>query len=179
MSFDIPDSATVLSLKTYSKVRHMDITDEEERAVIDGESIPQENLKLAGLIPLNDVIKASNDIHSAHQKISGNILLVRKVRLTSPDLFWTAFLSQNKVLGTTSALLNANAATTIATTLTLYLSSTITLLQLIALWLKLKVHGLHSMENKYGTTSTFQGSKTCKKPKVKHKNFSKKFANLT
>ena len=132
MSFDIPDSATVLSLKTYSKVRHMDITDEEERAVIDVESIPQENLKLAGLIPLNDAIKASNDIHSAHQKISGNILLVRKVRLTSPDLYWTAFLSQNRVLGTTSALLNANADNTIATTLTLYLNSTITLLQLIA-----------------------------------------------
>jgi type I restriction-modification system DNA methylase subunit len=132
MSFDIPDSATILSLKTYSKVRHVDITNEEERAIIDVESIPQENLKLAGLIPLNDAIRASNDIQSAYQKISGNILLIRKVRLTSADLFWTAFLSQNKVLGTTSALLNANADNTIAIPLTLYLNSAITLLQLIA-----------------------------------------------
>ncbi|MEM3697936.1 MAG: N-6 DNA methylase [Candidatus Bathyarchaeia archaeon] len=133
MTFEIPESATVFSLKTYSKVNHMDITDEEERAIIDAESIPQETLKLASLLPLNNAIRAANDVSSAYKNISGNILLVRKVRLTSPDLFWTAFLSKNKMLGTTSALLNMNITdATLAVPLVLYLNSTITFLQLIA-----------------------------------------------
>ncbi|MGC8896546.1 MAG: HsdM family class I SAM-dependent methyltransferase [Candidatus Bathyarchaeia archaeon] len=133
MSFEIPVNATVFSLRTYSKVNHMDITDEEERAIIDAESIPQETLKLAGLLPLNNAIKAANDVSSAYKNISGNILLIRKARLTSPDLFWTAFFSKNKMLGTTSALLNMNVTdVTIAAPLVLYLNSTVTFLQLIA-----------------------------------------------
>ncbi|MEM2254973.1 MAG: N-6 DNA methylase [Candidatus Bathyarchaeia archaeon] len=134
ISFGLPTSSTVFSLRTYSKVKHIDITDEEERAIIDAESTPQEMLKLVGLLPLNNTIIAANDIYSAYEKISGNILLVRKARLTSSDLFWTAFLSKNKVLGTTSALLNMNVVdVTLGAPLALYLNSTIAFLQLISL----------------------------------------------
>ncbi|MEM2781078.1 MAG: N-6 DNA methylase [Candidatus Bathyarchaeia archaeon] len=132
LSLEIPIDNAVRSLRTYSKVKHIDITDEEELAIIDAESISQEVLRLTGLIPLEKAIRAASDISSAYKKISGNILLVRKARLTSPDLFWTAFFSNNKVLGTTSALLNANAENTIVIPLTLYLNSTIGFLQLLA-----------------------------------------------
>jgi 16S rRNA G966 N2-methylase RsmD len=132
-SFKIPIGATVSSLRTYSKVRHMDITDEEEIAIIDAELIPRETLKLASLLPLNDAIKAANDISSAHAHLSGNILLVRKVRLTSPDFFWSVFSSNRKMLGTTSALLNMNITDRrITIPMILYLNSTITFLQLIS-----------------------------------------------
>jgi type I restriction-modification system DNA methylase subunit len=133
-SFKIPMSSTVSSLRTYSKVRHLDITDEEEIAIIDAELIPHETLKMASLLPLNDAIKATKDISSAYDHLSGNILLVRKVRLTSPDFFWTAFFSNKRMLGTTSALLNMNIADHKMTVpLILYLNSTITFLQLISL----------------------------------------------
>jgi len=132
LSLEIPINNAVPSLRTYSKVKHIDISGEEELAIIDAESIPQEVLRSTGLIPLEKAIKAARDISSAYKNISGNILLVRKARLTSPDLFWTAFFSNNKVLGTTSALLNANAENTIIIPLTLYLNSTINFLQLLA-----------------------------------------------
>jgi hypothetical protein len=133
ISFSVPIIATVPSLRTYSKVRHMDLTDEEEIALIHVESISRETLKLAGLLPLNNAIKAANDILSAYNHISSNILPVRKVRLTSPNFFWTAFISNKKMLGTTSALLNLNAIDhKITIPLILYLNSSITFLQLMA-----------------------------------------------
>jgi len=133
ISFEVPITATVSSLRTYSKVRHIDLTGEEEIALIDVESVSPETLKLVGLIPLNDAIKAANDILSAYNNISSNILIARKVRITSPNFFWNAFISKKKMLGTTSALLIMSTSDhSIDIPLIIYLNSSITFLQLIA-----------------------------------------------
>jgi type I restriction-modification system DNA methylase subunit len=132
-TFEIPVSSCIPSLRTYSKVRHMDISNEEEAAIIDVDAIPEAILRLAGLIPKNDTLKAANDISQAFEKISGNMLLSRKIRLNSKDLYWTAVISDKKLLGTTSAWLMMDVKDkTIAKSLVLYLNSTIALLQLLS-----------------------------------------------
>lgn len=133
LSTTTPISATVPSLRTYSKVKHLDITNEEELAIVDPNAIPGEVLRLAGLMPPRNVIEAARDIEDAHNDLAGNIQLVRRTQLSSPELYWLAFYSDRNVLGTTSALLNMNVDNAVwRKGLTLYLNSTIALLQLIA-----------------------------------------------
>ena len=85
------------------------------------------------LIPMDKVMEAAKDIKVAHNDLGGNFLLVRKIRLTSPALHWLAFYCDNKIIGTTSALLNMNFEDTrIGKVLVLYFNSIATILQLIA-----------------------------------------------
>jgi hypothetical protein len=129
----IPRDSTVPSLRTYSGVRHIDITGEEEIALVNSNSLSKEMLKLSGLIPLSKVSKAARDIRLAYNELADNILLVRKNQLSSPGLYWMAFYSDNRVLGTTSGLLNMHVTDgRVKKVLTLYLNSVIVLLQLIA-----------------------------------------------
>ncbi|MCD6264203.1 N-6 DNA methylase [Candidatus Bathyarchaeota archaeon] len=129
----LPVAAVIPSLRTYSKVKHLDISNEEEFAIIDPTEIPSDKLKLAGLIPLNESIKAGNDIRSAYNNLAGNVLILRRNQLSSPDLYWLSFFSEKPVLGITSALLNLRTTDlTTAKILTLYFNSVITLLQLIS-----------------------------------------------
>jgi len=120
-------------LRTYSGVRHIDITADEEVAIVDSKILPKEMLKISGLIPSSKVSKAARDIRLAHNELADNVLLVRKNQLSSPGLYWVAFYSDNKVLGTTSGLLNMHIADNrVKKVLTIYLNSIIVLLQLIA-----------------------------------------------
>jgi len=133
LSVKLPLDATVPSLRTYSQVRHLDITGEEEFAIINPDVLSVETLRLAGLLPSNFLAKAADDIKSAHEDLAGNFLMVRKARLSSPELYWLTFYSSNNVLGTTSALLNLQVPDKQqGKILSVYLNSTIAFLQLIA-----------------------------------------------
>jgi len=132
VSFAVSMKDLVLSLRSYSKIKHFDVSDEEEAAIINPSALPSEILKLTGLIPEDEVIKAGRDIAKAYADLASNILLVRRTQVSSPELYWLAFHSQNRVLGTTSALLNLHTKNQeITKPLALYLNSIVTLIQLL------------------------------------------------
>ena len=129
----IPRDSTVLSLRTYSGVKHIDITGDEEIALVDPKVLSEEMLKLSGLIPSGQASKAARNIRLAHDELAENILLVRKNQLSSPGLYWMAFYSDNRVLGTTSGLLNMHVTNNrTKKVLVVYFNSVVVLLQLIA-----------------------------------------------
>jgi type I restriction-modification system DNA methylase subunit len=132
-SVAIPISATVPSLRTYSQVKHLNITNEEEFAIINPNILPNDILKLTDLLPPTNLFEATKDIKSAHDDLAGNFLLVRKIRLSSPELYWLTFYSKNKIIGTTSALLNMQVADAEkGKALAVYLNSVLSVIQLIA-----------------------------------------------
>ncbi|MDI6805909.1 MAG: hypothetical protein QMD20_04510 [Candidatus Bathyarchaeia archaeon] len=98
-SFEVPLSSSVVSLRTYSGVCHFNIAGEEEIAITDPDALPKHILRLAGLIPKENVEKATQDIKSAYTNFSGKILIARRIGLTSNNAFWVAFYSSNSVLG--------------------------------------------------------------------------------
>lgn len=129
----VPINSTIPSLRTYSKVRHMDLTNEEEVAIIEPHALSDVVRKFTGLEPLDKANEAAYDIKSGYDDLTGNFLLARKIRLTSSNLFWMALYSENNILGTTSAYLNMHVENKDkGKALILYLNSTLTLLQLIA-----------------------------------------------
>ncbi|MEM4713388.1 MAG: N-6 DNA methylase [Candidatus Bathyarchaeia archaeon] len=133
ISFTLSKKDLVSSLRSYSKVNHLDISDEEEVAIINPSALPMEIARLAGLIPIAETEKAARDIEKAYADLASNIMLVRRTQISSPELYWLAFYSRNKVIGTTSALLNLYVKNpNIMKPLVLYLNSIVTLIQLIA-----------------------------------------------
>jgi predicted RNA methylase len=134
-SFIIPKSACVPSLRTYANVKHMDVTGEEECAIINYQVINQRYLTSAGLIDRTLLHKATNDIKEAYKEIAGHILLARRLQLTSPNVYWLAFYSSNKIIGPSAPMICLklkNEKDDYYKVLTLYLNSSITFLQLLA-----------------------------------------------
>ncbi|MGQ9538635.1 MAG: HsdM family class I SAM-dependent methyltransferase, partial [Candidatus Bathycorpusculaceae bacterium] len=131
-SFHVSYRATVPSLRTYSQAQHMDLTNDEEVAIIDIGAIPSEALQLSGLVPIEFAVRAAKDIKDAYQVLASNLLLVRRVQLSSPQLFWLALYSDNQVISN-AVLLNVQITNSnLAKILTLYLNSAIVLLQLLS-----------------------------------------------
>lgn len=129
----IPIDSIVRSLRTYSEVKHVDITDEEEVAIIEPSAISSEIIELTGLVPIANSIIASNDIREAHTNLAGNVLLLRRNQISSPGLYWLAFYSDRPVLGITSAFWNMQTQDIESAKLyTVYFNSIISLTQLIA-----------------------------------------------
>jgi 16S rRNA G966 N2-methylase RsmD len=129
--FKLPIDSLILSLRTYSGVRHLDISGEEEFGIVNPDLMEEHILRLSGLIPVEKVKQASTDIKEAYNDFAGNVLLTRRIRLTSPNAYWTAFYSNNVVLGSqlpTIQVRNISHAKMLA----LYLNSTVCLLQLIS-----------------------------------------------
>ena len=122
----------VCSLRTYAGVKHMDITGEEEYAII-SPNIPKDVKKMVGLTDENKLKEACKDIKGAYRDHAGNILLDRKVRLNK--IYYLAYYSENKCIGITSAMLNMdiNLPNELRKVLVLYLNSTFNLIQLLAL----------------------------------------------
>jgi hypothetical protein len=130
--FKLPLEKFVPSLRTYSEVPHIDITGEEEFALVDSKALPLEVIKLAGLIPQEKLDMAIVDIRCAHEDIASNVLLTRRTQLTSPGLYWLVFYSDNDTLSN-AVLLNMRVKDAItAKILALYLNSTVAFIQLIA-----------------------------------------------
>jgi len=133
-SFSIPKNACVCSLRTCTNVKHTNVSGEEEYAIIDPQNI-ERYLTLAGLVKRELLYKAANDIKVAYNKIAGHILLARRLRLTSTNVYWLAFYSNNRIIGPSAPMIclklkeeNLN----YYKVLTLYLNSSITFLQLLA-----------------------------------------------
>ncbi|MEM0095689.1 MAG: N-6 DNA methylase [Candidatus Bathyarchaeia archaeon] len=129
--FDVFHTASIPSLRSYSGVKHFDITNEEEFAIIDPGVVPRHILNLTGMLPLSEVYKASNDIKEAYNSIAGNALIARRVQLTSPGAYWLAFFSSNKILGSqlpSVQFKNHNEGKL----LTMYWNSVVTLVQLLS-----------------------------------------------
>lgn len=129
--FDIPSSATILSLRTYSGVRLMNLSSNEEFAIINPEVIPRHVLNLTGLIPFRKVSQAAEDIKKAHKDLAGNVLIARRIQLTSPGAYWLAFYSDERILGSqlpSISMKNKDYGKIFA----LYLNSIIALIQLLS-----------------------------------------------
>jgi predicted RNA methylase len=134
-TFTVPKDACVHSLRTYAGIRHMDVTGEEEYAIIKPQVINERFLISAGLVDKTKLYRASNDIKSAYEAIAGNILLVRRARITSSNLYWLALYSSNKIIGPSSPMICLklkNERDDYYKALTLYLNSSLALIQLLA-----------------------------------------------
>jgi len=128
---DLPKAATVPCLRTYSGVKQIDITGEEEFAIIEASAIPEDIRNLLNLVPFEKVAKASLDIKKAHQELAGRVLLARRIQLSSPGAYWLAFYSDNEILGSQLPSIkveNENQGKILA----LYLNSIVALLQLVS-----------------------------------------------
>jgi predicted RNA methylase len=133
--FGVSRSSCVYSLRTPAGVRHLDITGEEEYAIINSHAIPGNLLKIAGLVSRSKLEKASNDVKKAYKDLAGNILLVRRAQLTSPNIYWLSFFSTNKIIGPSAPMIcvaTESLELDKSRILTLYLNSSITLIQLLA-----------------------------------------------
>ncbi len=123
----------VPSLRTYSGVKHLNLTHQEELAIVNPRSVPKQIRDLVGLVNPENLNRASKDIRSAYNDLAGEIVLARRIQLPSPGLHWLAWFTSNKAIGTTSALLNMRIKEgDIGKLMVLYLNSTIALLQLLA-----------------------------------------------
>jgi hypothetical protein len=133
--FEVPKNALVRSLRTYAGVKHLDISGEEEYAIINPKVISKEHLRLGGLIDDEKLNKASIDIKEAYNEVAGHALLVRRARLTSPNIYWLAFFSGNKIIGPSSPMICMrlkSESPEYYKAIVLYLNSSITSLQLLA-----------------------------------------------
>jgi hypothetical protein len=133
--FEISKLSCIPSLRTPADVRHIDITAEEEYAIINPQAIPNDLLRMAGLVDRADLDEACNDLKRAYIELAGNILLVRRARLTSPNIYWLTFFSNNKIIGPSAPMICVRTdklGLDGTRLLALYLNSSIALLQLLA-----------------------------------------------
>jgi 16S rRNA G966 N2-methylase RsmD len=131
INFRLHLDCLVPSLRTYSGVKHLDISNEEEFGIVSCASVEEHVLQISGLLPREQVERASKDIREAYANFAGNLLLTRRIRLTSPNAFWLAFYSDNKVLGSQLPVIQTRDKSH-RKVLALYLNSTICLLQLLS-----------------------------------------------
>ncbi len=133
MVFSILLDDLIASLRTPSGVRHINITNEEEMAIVNPNTLPTETLRLAGLLPIDKLKEASRDIKQAYEDLSGNVLIARRARLTSNNTYWLAFWSVNSVISPSAPLINVRVKDLeFAKLLALYFNSAIAFLQLLA-----------------------------------------------
>jgi len=135
VTLSVPKGSCVRSLRTYAGVKHMDVTGEEEFAIIDPNVIDRKVAMFVGLADKALLSKATNDIREAYDEIAGHALLVRRARLTSDNLYWLAYYSDNKILGPSAPMICLKLKEETPEyykILTLYLNSSITFLQLLA-----------------------------------------------
>jgi hypothetical protein len=131
-TFEISFEDVIPALRTYAGVKKISITSEKEYAIVNPKRIPSEIRKIKGMLNIEPYIKAANDIKSAYENLAGRMLLTRKVRLTSPNLYWLAYCAKDPVLGTTSAFLNLRILNlSLAKEMAIYLNSSFSLLQLL------------------------------------------------
>jgi Holliday junction resolvase len=149
--FKMPLEALVRTLRTYSGVKHIDITDEEEYAIVEPNYIPNDIRRFTGLINPTKVRQATEDIRKAYDELAGDLLLVRKLQIPSPNIYWLAFRSSNRVLGTTDRINVRIPGGLEPEPLCLYLNSSIAFLQLLAFhietrgaWIRLDKEGVWS-----------------------------------
>jgi len=132
--FRINRNNCVYSLRSPAGVKHVDITGEEECAIVNPRAIPNNILRSAGFLNIRGLVRAANDIRQAYNDLAGNMLIVRRAQITSPNIYWLAFFSENRIIGPSAPMIcvKANALEKDQVKLlTLYLNSSIALIQLL------------------------------------------------
>jgi type I restriction-modification system DNA methylase subunit len=125
----------VPALRSVAGVRFLDLTGREEYALVRSDSIDMEVFKRSGLVESRKLDKATKDIRDAYERYAGEILLARRFQITSPDIFFIAFYSSNKLLApaTVNILRSKDLDKDLLKALTLFLNSTLALFQLLSL----------------------------------------------
>jgi hypothetical protein len=128
----------VPALRSVAGVRYLDLTGREEYALVNPASVGPELFKSLGLVDYNSVREAAKDIRDAYDRYSGEILLVRRFRVTSPNVYFTALYSSNRMLSpaTMNILRPRNLDRDLVKALALYLNSTLALFQLLSLFVE-------------------------------------------
>ena len=130
-SVDIEISCLIRSLWTHAGVEHMDVTSEEEYAIVKLPTTLSE--KYLKLICKEERVKdACLDLEEAYETFASNLLLSRRVRVTSRNTYWMAFYTKERTLGTQlPSVIIYDSSVVDPRLLTLYLNSTVTLIQLL------------------------------------------------
>lgn len=125
----------VPALRSVAGVRFLDLTGREEYALVEVDPTNIEVVKRTGLADIGKLVKAMKDIKDAYERYAGEILLARRFQITSPDVFFIAFHSSNKMLApaTINILKSRDLNEDLLKALTLYFNSTIALFQLLSL----------------------------------------------
>jgi len=130
--FEISLSDVVPTLRTYAGVRKINISNEEEYAVINPKHVAPRIRGMKGMMNIAKYLEAAKDIKTAYENLAGDVLLVRRAQIPSPGLYWLAHYTSNRALGTTSALINLRAREgSISKIIAFYLNSSMALLQLL------------------------------------------------
>jgi len=133
LEITVSRSKVLPSLRSYSGVDVMDMTDRTESVIADEEAIPEDKAKLLGL--RRDSLKlAVRDIKAAYRDIAGTVLLIYKVQIPSPGLYWIGYFSKKPVLTTDwySVKLTSDDAD-YAKILTVWVNSLFGIIQVLAL----------------------------------------------
>jgi len=118
-------------LWTQAKVMHMNITAEEEFIVNSNSVLSNEILR--SIFGSQNIRGASIDLKTAYESFASNVLLSRRVQLSSPNVYWLAFFSENRTLGIQLPnVILTRENINFSRILVLYLNSSIALLQLLA-----------------------------------------------
>lgn len=124
------------SLRSPAQVKHMNVSGEHEYVITDINALSQNNWERFGFVDKIKLSEALKDVSDAYEKKACNVLISRRLRLTSPNIYWTAFYSEKRLLHTVVLLgimfrQHHERADLLYKILTLYLNSSITLLQLL------------------------------------------------
>jgi type I restriction-modification system DNA methylase subunit len=104
LDFSIPREELLPSLRTYSSVKSIDITNKSEFIIKEPSSIPSEIRKIL-FWDYDATLYAEKDIKEAYDDLSGNYVLLMKPQIPSPNLFWFCYYSDKPLLSTNDYML--------------------------------------------------------------------------
>ena len=129
------------SLRSPAGVKLMDISACHEYAIIDERALSKRAWEQAGFVERGKLLEAVKDVRAAHDDKACRILIARRLRLTSPNIYWLAFYSDKPMLFTTSPFLGVrpkrmSGQGDALKALALSLNSSLTLLQLLGFFVE-------------------------------------------
>ena len=128
----------VPSLRSIAGVRYIDLTGREEYALVNPGSVGAELLRSLGLVDSAKLREAAKDIRDAYERYAGEVLLARRFQITSPDVFFIAVYSSNRMIApaTMNILRAEDLDGRLVKALALYLNSTLTVFQLLSMFVE-------------------------------------------
>ena len=131
------------SLRSPAGVSTLSLGDKPEWVIIDEDALSLEDWRRAGFIDHELLMQALEDVRRAYEEKATNLLVGRRLQLTSPNIFWLAFYSPEPAL-TTEVLVNYRLSQRIESSLgslgykalTLYLNSSCALASILAYYIE-------------------------------------------
>ena len=125
----------VPSLRSPAGVIFMDISKHHEYAIVDEHALSKEAWEQAGFVEREKLLEALRDVRAAYADKACEILIARRLQLTTPNIYWLAFYSSKPLLSTAVnigvRLHNYSDEDRALKALTLALNSSLTMLQLL------------------------------------------------